>query len=553
MSESEPASATALADARAALARSDWEDARAAFERALAAEPTPEALDGLGQALLWLGDEEAAIDVRTKAFAAYRRAGAVEEAANIALYLAAEYRIAGNASLSNGWLGRGKRLLEDCGDCPARGWFHIELAKRSKAPGEAEAHARQAVDVARRVHDSGLEATGLSHAGLACVSSGDVDGGLALLEESMAIATGVEADDPLAIGDACCTTLVACERLADPRLARDWGRAISEFMRRRNYLPLTPWCRSVYAGFLVSTGEWEHAESELEAALADASAMGDPGRAATPRIHLADLRLRQGRLEEAELMLAGLEDRAAALGSTVTIRLARGEIDLAAERVEQRLEAARDEPDVLVAPLLLLRARVQLARSNHAAAAEAIAAAAELARRAAREDLVAAAEVLAAQAARTAGGMPSASELEAAVDRFGELRLPLEEAEARLELARTLAGRRPALAIEQAREALAGFEQLGAARHADAAAALLRELGAPGRPKPRTAELLTRREREVLGLLEEGLSNAEIAERLVISARTAEHHVRSILAKLGLRNRAEAAAYAARERADRRS
>ena len=59
---------------------------------------------------------------------------------------------------------------------------------------------------------------------------------------------------------------------------------------------------------------------------------------------------------------------------------------------------------------------------------------------------------------------------------------------------------------------------------------------------------LSLREREVLELIGQGLRNREIAERLVVSEATVKTHVRHVLEKLRLRNRAEAAAFAARAR-----
>ena len=102
------------------------------------------------------------------------------------------------------------------------------------------------------------------------------------------------------------------------------------------------------------------------------------------------------------------------------------------------------------------------------------------------------------------------------------------------------------------RTALAEFQRLGASPAAAILARRMRERGArgvPRGPRPATRQnpaALTPRELEVLGLVAEGLRNAQIAERLYLSRRTVDHHVSAILQKLDVRTRGQASAEAVR-------
>jgi DNA-binding CsgD family transcriptional regulator len=102
------------------------------------------------------------------------------------------------------------------------------------------------------------------------------------------------------------------------------------------------------------------------------------------------------------------------------------------------------------------------------------------------------------------------------------------------------------------RRALEIFDRLGARPAAGMTARRLREMGVrriPRGPRPTTRAHpagLTARELEIVPLLVQGLSNAEIARRIYVSSKTVDHHISSILSKLGARRRGEVAREAAR-------
>ncbi|HVM66738.1 MAG TPA: LuxR C-terminal-related transcriptional regulator, partial [Acidimicrobiales bacterium] len=332
---------------------------------------------------------------------------------------------------------------------------------------------------------------------------------------------------------------------SDVGRADQWIRVGDAIAARRRLPAVSAFCHTHYGGVLTAAGRWPEADATLTEAVR-LWGLGYRSLRAGALVRLADLRVRQGRLEEAEQLLVGLGDHPETARALAAIELARARPRMALDILERALEGT-DPLSSGAAPLLALLVDVHLATGDTLAAQDA---AGRLERSAAAHptDYVRALAALAnGQVCLAAGTGDPVACLRQALAGFGRAQLPMELARARLAFAHALASDRPDLAAAEARGALDAFGRLQAARDADAAAAVLRSLGARVRAGGQRGEgTLSKREQEVLDLLGHGLSNPEIAERLYLSRKTVEHHVSNILTKLNLRSRAEAAAYAVR-------
>ena len=508
-------------------------------------EPDGEVCELLGSVAYLELDFARAAQQWERAYTAYRRAGDHAGAVRAARMLGCVHMmVLGNPSVAQGWLGRCQTLLSGVPDSREAGWVALDVSMFSGDRARKEAGFRRALEVGRRVDDADLEFAALAYLGASLVHEDRIDEGMALLDEALVAVTGGEVDDFFVLEEIFCQLFAACEHACDVRRAEEWIAVGEEVARRRNLPAVSAFCRTHYGGVLTAAGRWTEAEEALTAAVRlwglsrrSALRMGALAR-------LAELRVRQGRVDEAAQLLAELGDAGEAARPLAVVHLVRGEPDLAADVLERAL-AAGDSEGAAAAPLWALLVDVHLAAGRLDAATEAADNLAACAAKIPRPHLVALAALARGRLCVAEGTDPSVC-LREALAGFSTAGMPMELARARLALARAVRADRPAVARAEARAALEAFRQLPAARDADAAAAFLRELGVRP-PVTRSGNgPLTAREKEVLDLLGAGLTNPEIAARLFISRKTVEHHVANVLAKLDLRSRAEAAGYSAR-------
>lgn len=537
----------ALAEAWQALEAARWEAARAGFAAALAEEATPDALDGLGLALWFLGDVRAGIAARERAFEGYATARRCDDAARIGIWVSHQHLLAGRASAARGWLARAERSVAGAGPCVGQGWVAVERARHAESVEECAEHTRRAIQIAREGAAGDLEVFALSLLGRTEVRAGRTKEGMALLEEAMAAASAGRVRNVHTLAEAYCNLITACTSAGEWERASEWCEAVDDFAVEHGTTPLLGACRTVHADVLLATGRWADAERALESAL-EAHSRYVPQMGAPTVATMAELRVRQGRLREAEQLLVGREEHPESLRALAHLRIAQDEPHVAAALLERGLLAAESDA-VRTMQLLAPLVDARLGCGEIAAAEVAAERLRELAADSGITVVGARADLAAARAALARGRAGVAAEpARRALAQFSRLAMPFEIGEARLELARALAHEAPDLAREEARFAQVTFRELGAARAMDAAAAVLRALDTGSGARPRIQGELTAREQEVLELLALGMSNAKIAATLFITEKTAGHHVSRILSKLGVRNRTEAAAHAPRVR-----
>lgn len=533
-----------LGAAQESLRSGRWAQASEQLALVLSAGESGEALEGMGTALWWLGRVRDSLRYRERAYAVHLADRRHAQAAMVALDVSVSYLSnLDNSAAAQGWIARARRAADVSGDERLTGWLWLMEGYTSGDPQTRCELLTRALERGRDLGDVDMELSALADLGLALVMNGEVARGLALLDEAMAGTLGGEYQRLDTVVWASCSMLAACSLIGDQRRAAQWCSAAEAFTKTYGCPFLQVVCRSHYGRVLVATGDWARAEAELGRALAMAA---DCGRA--PRIEalagLAELKIRQGDVQEAERLLAEAGDGA-------EVALVRGEVLIATGHPERAVavleaESGSTHSGELSYPMLaagLVDAALACGDLDLAAGT------AQLLERLSTHQHPQARAVTERSCGRVAAavGEPAqgARRLRRAIAEYDTLGLAFQSARTRFEMAQMVADEQPSLAAVEAGRALDGLQRLGAVRDAAAAAALLRTLGVPSKPGPRDAGVLSVRERQVLGLVQHGLTNPQIATELFLSRRTVAHHVSSILTKLGLRTRAEAAAFAA--------
>jgi LuxR family transcriptional regulator, maltose regulon positive regulatory protein len=529
-----------------ALAKGAWQEARAHFDAAVCHHDDAEALEGLSWATWWLEDIDACIDARERAYRAYRDAGDNRSATRMALWLSDDHAdLRGEPAVAEGWFSRATRLAADLDPCPEKGWLAVFEAHAALDRDDldlARRLAADAVEVGRRHRQVDLEMFAVATSGIASLRTGEVGVGLRQLSEAATAALAGEYENLVPASWSCCLLIAACEDRRDYDRAAQWCEQIAAFSERAHARFLRGVCNAHYGAILTWRGRLRDAETVLVSATGSLSERRPTWRPEA-LVRLGELRRLQGQQAEAIGLFEAAGAHPLAQRGLAAVRLDQGDPVGARDLLERMLRQLPSEHGTRRSDALELLVRAELALGELESA------------RAHAEELRSIAGTVGTSALRAsanvaAGRVALASDdNERACDRFEDAidlllrdQATLEAAAVRVELAGALeAVGRPEAAVREARTALATLEEIRPVERERATAVLKRCRG-----EDLGNDTLTTRQLEVLRLIAEGLSDHEIAERLVLSQHTVHRHVANIYTRLGCSTRAAAIARAIR-------
>lgn len=533
----------ALKHGRDAYRRRAWAEAYRSLSLADQAAPLEAAdLELLATCAYLTGHDDDHQRALERAHHAHLDASECAHAVRCAFWLALHLILRGEAGAGTGWLARARRLVEEGDrDCVEQGYLLLPLVLQQMDAADSEAAyvgATSAAAIGDRFGDANLAAAARYLQGRVLMRQGQVQEGLALLDEAM-VAVAMRELSPIVTGMIYCGVIAGCQQVYALSRAWEWTDALAEWCAEQPELVFTGPCLVHRAEIMQLHGAWREAIEEARRACERLSQKADRQAAAAAFYQEAEVHRLRGEFAEAEAAYRS----ASQWGSDpqpglALLRLAQGRIDAAGAAIRRVVSATADPLQRM--RLLPAYVEIMLAAGDLEAARSACR---ELEAIAERFD----AGVLGAIAAHARGavalaaGDPQAalSPLRRAFEAWQEVEAPYLAARVRAQIGmacRDLGDHDGAeLELDAAR---AVFEKLGAVPD-------LRRIDSLINPRPSAhPNGLTQRELQVLRLVAAGKTNKAIASELFLSEKTVDRHVSNIFNKLDMPSRSAATAYA---------